>query len=148
MASNICKVLGIAFLIIGFIGCFEPGIARTHLSPLHNIIHMVSGLVAMWFGFKGSVNATKNFCMVFGALYGLLGLVGLFAPPGMPSMHGMVYSSHLLRVIPGVLELGTNDHVLHIFVGALFLFGGFSTPKVDYITPTPSDRTKEEVSMR
>jgi hypothetical protein len=143
MTKIICKMLGISFVVLGVIGFIMPGLLGTHLSPAHNLVHIISGAVAMWFGWKGSPKAAKAFSLTFGAAYGLLGIAGFFAPPGMPSMAGMEPSDHLLKVIPGVLELGTNDSILHIIVGAIFLLAGFSKnktaelPQQSTFTPPP-----------
>ena len=55
-------------------------------------------------------------------------MVGFIAGrPTVSSFHGMeaaATDSRLLQVIPGVLAFGTNDHVLHIVVGSIFLLGG------------------------
>ncbi len=58
----------------------------------------------------------------------MLGVVGFVAGgPGTPDMPGMAADSRLLKVIPGVLELGTSDHSLHIILGIAFLAGGLLT---------------------
>ena len=34
---------------------------------------------------------------------------------------------HLFKVLPGILELGQMDHIIHALLGVLFLFGGLTT---------------------
>ena len=130
MAKTIATVLGAAFLLVGLVGFIAPGLLGTHLSLAHTVIHLVSGAAALYLGLKGSLANARLFCLVFGAVYALLGVVGFVA--GSPSsvsagMPGMSPDSRLLKVIPGVLELGTSDHVLHVLIGAVFLVGGFLT---------------------
>ena len=36
----------------------------------------------------------------------------------------------MLTVIPGQLELGTMDHIIHVLFGAIYLFGGLATKTV------------------
>ena len=42
-------------------------------------------------------------------------------------MTDMGRDAKLWRVIPGQLELGTMDHIVHVLLGVVFLIGGFLT---------------------
>lgn len=130
MAKTISTVLGIAFILVGLVGFIAPTFLGTHLSLAHNLVHIISGGVALYFGLAGSLSGARLFCLVFGAVYLLLGVVGfLLGGPGTPAggMAGMGMDSRLLPIIPGQLELGTMDHVVHILLGLVFLIGGFLT---------------------
>jgi hypothetical protein len=116
MAKRICTVLGVVFLLVGLAGFAVPGVLGMHLSLAHNVVHLVSGAAALYLGLKGSEDAARSFCWVFGAVYLLLGLAGFVAGDG---------PDRMLAVIPGQLELGTVDHVVHVLFGAIFLVGGF-----------------------
>lgn len=118
MAKTIATVLGIGFLLVGVIGFFAPNFLGTHLSLAHNIVHLATGAVSLWLGLKGSLSAAKTFCIVFGIVYTLLGVVGFLAGEG---------ADRMMTVIPGQLELGTMDHVVHVLLGVIFLIGGFMT---------------------
>lgn len=128
MAKTICTVLGVLFILIGIIGFAAPGFIGAHLSFAHNLIHLISGGAALYFGTKGSLSGAKNFCIIFGAVYFLLGVSGfLFGSPGMSSAGHTAEDSLLLVIIPGALELGLMDHLLHVVLGLVFLAGGFMT---------------------
>src|SRR5688500_7644103 len=43
MAKRICTVLGVVFLLVGLAGFAVPGALGMHLSPAHNVVHLVSG---------------------------------------------------------------------------------------------------------
>jgi hypothetical protein len=118
MANKIATVVGIVFLLVGVLGFVQPHALGAHLSQAHNIIHLVSGAVALWLGLKGTPGAAKTFCLVFGVVYLLLGVVGFVAGTGEEKM---------LTVLPGQLELGTMDHIIHVVFGAIFLVGGLMT---------------------
>ena len=128
MAKTVATILGIAFLLVGIVGFVAPGIGGFHLSTAHNLVHLVSGALALYFGLSGTLSGARLFCIVFGAVYGLLGVAGfLLGSPGTPDMPGMEADSRLFKVLPGTLELGTMDHGLHILLGLVFLVAGFLT---------------------
>ncbi|CDM66296.1 DUF4383 domain-containing protein [Pyrinomonas methylaliphatogenes] len=131
MAKTISKVLGVVFILVGLIGFVSHGFLGTHLSLAHNLIHIISGAIALYFGFGGTLSGARLFCLIFGAIYLLLGLIGFaLGGPGVPTisaMAGMGQDARLWRVLPGTLELGVMDHVVHILLGIVFLIGGFLT---------------------
>lgn len=128
MAKTIATVLGIAFILVGIIGFVSPGFLGTHLSLAHNLVHIISGAVALYFGLAGSLSGARLFCLVFGAVYLLLGVVGfLLGAPGTATVGHMGPDSRLFVLLPGQLELGTMDHVVHILLGIVFLIGGLLT---------------------
>lgn len=131
MAKTICKLLGVVFLIVGLAGFVAPGLLGTHLSLLHNIVHIASGAVALYLGFSGTLSAARMFCLAFGAVYLLLAILGfVLGSPGVPTMAGMASMGsdpNLWKVIPGQLELGRMDHIVHVLLGVVFLAGGFLT---------------------
>lgn len=118
MAKTVCTILGIVFILVGLVGFAKHDLLGAHLSSAHNIIHLVSGAIALYLGLKGSYSAAKMFCIVFGAVYLLLGLVGFLLGTG---------DGKIFAVIPGTLEFGTMDHIIHLALGVIFLIGGFMT---------------------
>jgi hypothetical protein len=118
MAKTICKILGVVFLLVGVAGFAAPGLLGAHLSPPHNVVHILSGVVALYFGFAGSLSGAKAFCLIFGIVYLALGILGL-AIGTPPDRMWMV----------GPLEFGTSDHAIHILLGAVLLAGGLFTKK-------------------
>lgn len=131
MAKTIATILGAAFLLVGVLGFITPGLGGFHLSLAHNLVHIISGAVALYLGLKGTLASARLFCIVFGVVYGLLGLAGyLFGSDGPHTVSGV--PSHgtdpdLLRVIAGQLELAAMDHGLHLLLGIIFLIAGFLT---------------------
>jgi mannose/fructose/N-acetylgalactosamine-specific phosphotransferase system component IID len=131
MAKTICKLLGVVFLLVGIVGFIAPGFLGTHLSLAHNLVHIISGAIALYLGLAGSLHGARLFCLVFGAVYLLLAICGfLLGAPAVPTVAGMASmgsDAHLWKVLPGTLELGTMDHVVHVLLGLIFLIGGFLT---------------------
>ena len=116
MAKRICTIAGVVFILVGLAGFAIPDLLGTHLSLVHNIIHLVSGAISLYLGLKGTESAARTFCRVFGIVYLLLGVVGFLLGTG---------PDRMFTVLPGQLELGTMDHVVHVLLGIVFLVGGF-----------------------
>jgi len=122
MTKTMLDILGTIFVVVGIAGFVSPGLGGTHLSTAHNVIHLVSGALALWFGLKGTMSSARMFSWIFGLVYGLLGVAGMvFGRPGVPALHNMGTDPKLLTVIPNVLELGRNDHILHMVIGVVFI---------------------------
>jgi uncharacterized protein DUF4383 len=118
MAKTVCKILGVVFLLVGVLGFVSPNLLGAHLTPAHNVVHIVSGIIALYLGFAGTLSAAKAFCLIFGVVYLALGILGmaLGAPP-----------DRMWEV--GPLHLGQADHGIHILLGVIFLAGGLFTKK-------------------
>ena len=132
MANRTATILGTVFLLVGILGFVIPNLGGAHFSVAHNLVHIISGAVALWLGLKGSPQAAKTFCIVFGAVYLLLGVAGFVAGADASPSTGIPHGNDtkMLKVIPGQLELGTMDHIIHVLMGGIFLIGGFATRTV------------------
>ncbi len=119
MAKTVCKILGVVFLLVGVAGFAKADLLGAHLTPAHNLVHIISGVIALYFGFAGSLSGAKGFCLVFGLVYLALGVVGMLM--GNPVMDR---EWHV-----GPLVFGTVDHAIHLLLGAIFLAGGLFTKK-------------------
>ena len=131
MAKTICTVLGVAFILVGIVGFLAPGLLGMHLSLTHNIVHLLSGAVALYLGLKGTLSAARLFCLVFGVVYLLLGVIGFVAGRSAPHTVAGVPAhssdSNLLALLPGSFEVASMDHIVHILLGIVFLIGGLLT---------------------
>ena len=121
MAKTVCKILGVVFLLVGVCGFAAPRLLGAHLSLAHNLVHIVSGIIALYFGFAGSLSGAKTFSLVFGLVYLALGILGLVVGVGADREWS----------IAGVLLFGTVDHFIHVLLGIIFLAGGLFTKRVD-----------------
>jgi hypothetical protein len=120
MAKTVCKILGVVLLLVGLIGFVKPDLLGAHLSPPHNVVHIVSAVIALYLGFAGTLKAAKAFCLAFGIVYISLGILGMaFGTP--PDRMWML----------GPLHFGQADHGIHVLFGIIFLAGGLFTKKLD-----------------
>jgi hypothetical protein len=117
MAKRIATILGIVFLLVGVIGFVSRDFLGAHLTTPHNLVHIISGAVALYLGLAGSLSAARLFCLVFGIVYLLLGIVGFLLGTGSDRMFD----------VANILHLGTMDHIIHIALGIIFLIGGLLT---------------------
>ena len=119
MAKTVCKILGVVFLLVGVVGFVAPTFLGAHLSPAHNAVHIVSGVIALYFGFAGTLSGAKTFSLAFGVVYLALGVLGLALGTGDNRMW-----------MVGPLHFGQVDHGIHCLLGIIFLAGGLFTKKV------------------
>lgn len=110
-ASKLAKWFGIVFLAIGVLG-FVPGITTDgHLlgifevDTLHNLIHLLTGILALTF----ASTAPQKFFKVFGVVYLVVTLVGF------------VQGTTVL----GLIGVNMADNVLHLLVSVIALYIGF-----------------------
>lgn len=122
MAKTLCKVAGFLFLIVGLAGFAQPNLMGFHLTPIHNIIHILTGAIALYMGFAATYDAARTFCLIFGVVYLLLGILGFVAPDVVAGVIG-----HPTPVPAGAL---TPDNAFHLVVGILFLAVGAMRPAV------------------
>ncbi|MDX6557342.1 MAG: hypothetical protein QOF72_391 [Blastocatellia bacterium] len=118
MAKTVCKLLGLVFLIVGIAGIFSHNLLGAHLNMAHNMVHIISGVIALYFGFSASYSGARGFCLLFGIVYLLLGVCGWFLGAGPEHMFNIPNASSPL------LMLGKMDHIIHILLGVVFLAGG------------------------
>jgi uncharacterized protein DUF4383 len=120
MARTICRIFGVAFVLAGLGGFAMPHLLGFHLTPIHSVVHIATGALALYLGFAGSARAVRTFCIVFGAVYLALGALGFVAPDVVAAVigHPLVDRNELMP-----------DNVFHIVVGAVFLLAGLTGPR-------------------
>jgi hypothetical protein len=122
MAQSTCKVLGVAFLIGGLVGFVQPHFLGFHLTMIHNVIHLATAAVALYLGFAGTLTAARTFCLTFGAVYALLGVLGFLAPGLVATVIG-----HSDAITSGELM---PDNLFHIVAGGAFVVAGMKVSPV------------------
>ncbi len=115
MIRQMAFIFGAVFLLIGALG-FVPGatpdgmlLGLFHVNLAHNLVHLLSGAVALIAGFAGG-SAPVWFFRVFGILYGLVALLGFFAGSG---------------PVLGIIANNMADVLLHAFLSLASLILGF-----------------------
>ena len=112
MARTVCRIVGLGLLAVGLAGFASPTMLGLHLTTIHDIIHLLTGLVALYVGFASTRTTARVFCLLFGGAYLLLALAGLVAP-------GLVAA--VLGHAPLSARELTPDNAVHAVLGAVLL---------------------------
>jgi hypothetical protein len=115
MVKTFNKIIGVVLLVVGLAGFAMPNLLGMHLTPLHNIVHLLTAAIALYMGFAASVDSARTFSIAFGAVYLLLGVLGFVAPGVVATVIGHP------PVSAGEL---TPDNAVHVLLGAAFLAVG------------------------
>jgi hypothetical protein len=108
-------IIGAAFVLVGILGFIpNPIVSRNGffaVNPAHNLVHLVSGaaILACAYTTIGAGIALK----VFGVVYGLVALLGLFTGGDM---------------LLGFIRTNPADHWLHLVLAIVILAAGFLLP--------------------
>lgn len=97
---------------VGFLATEGPLLIIFAVNPLHNVIHLAIGAALLAAGLK-SVPASRSVNTTVGAVYLLVGIVGLF----------------LLNTSLNIIALNGADNVLHLASAVLLLGVGLSQDK-------------------
>ncbi len=110
-------IFGWVLLIIGILG-FIPGITTDehllgifHVNMMHNLVHIISGLAALYLAMKGEESA-QMFFKVFGVIYGVVALLGFVVGDGL---------------LLGFISNNMADTWLHVVIAAVSLYLGFGS---------------------
>jgi hypothetical protein len=102
-------------LLVGIAGFLKQDLLGMHLTTLHNIVHLLTAAIALYFGFAGTASAARTFCIAFGAIYLLLGILGFIAPDIVANIIG-----HTMAADDSLAP----DNSVHLLLGAVFLVVG------------------------
>lgn len=116
IAKPFAIILGAVLLVVGLLG-FVSALAPNSLllgifaiDPIHNVIHILSGIVGLAAGFAGARYA-RLFAGVFGAVYGLVTVVGFIQG----------------TTVLGLISVNLADNLLHLAIAAASLLVFFAT---------------------
>ena len=114
LVRPITWLFGIVFILIGIIGYMSnPILGIFAVNNLHNIVHLASGLVALYCASKG-FGVSRMYLIVFGLVYAVVTVAGFLG----------------LEPILSMLELNSADNYLHLVIAAVALVVGFGSKKM------------------
>lgn len=116
LPNLVCRIMGVVFLIVAAWGFIDGSrVLIFHVNTAHNIVHLLSGVLALACGFM-SLRAARTFCIVFGVVYGLVGILGFLGVAQLVSL----------------LHLNPADNWLHIGIAAVFLIAAFAPASISH----------------
>jgi len=131
MIQKIAIGFGAIMLIVGVLG-FVPGITHDGLllgifavNAVHNVIHLITGITAIAVGLS-SEKATRLFFQLFGVVYGLVAIAGLFMGD---------------KPILGLVAVNHADHALHAGIALFSLIVGFAFGNSRWRITNPREHT-------
>lgn len=115
--TQLVKLSGMFFILIGLLGfVMDPILGLFGVDAIHNVIHLVSGALALVMVGKGEDGAA-TYGKIMTVVYGLVTILGFITPMGFVHPQG-----HVL----GFIEMNGADNWLHIALTALFAYIGFA----------------------
>jgi hypothetical protein len=119
----VAQILGIVLVLVGILG-FIPALVPSDallgifaVNALHNVIHLLTGVVLVWAGFAMGGKNARMTNMVLGVVYLLVAIVGFAA------------QSFSMGLLAGPAASSTNwlaDNLLHLLLAIVLLGVSFA----------------------
>jgi hypothetical protein len=113
--KTIALLFGVVFLVVGILG-FVPAVTPNqmllgifHVNTAHNVVHLLSGVLALWAGMSSTAYARLYF-RLFGVVYALVAVLGFLAGNAM---------------VLGLISNNMADTALHVVIALVALTLGF-----------------------
>jgi hypothetical protein len=107
---NFVLVIGAVLLVVGLAGFAKPDLLGMHLTPIHNVIHVLSGAIALYVGAARGGEGARSLLFAFGLVYALLGVLGILAPGLVARVLGHDGGMTSAELMP--------DNLVHLALGA------------------------------
>lgn len=116
MIKKFTMILGVVLSAVGVVGWFTGGHDHTlvifGINMAHNMVHVLSGAVAL-LAVMGGEQYSKTYCLLFGAVYGLVTLAGFLN----------------VGTIVSLLNLNMADNLLHLAISVACFAVGMQAKK-------------------
>lgn len=144
----VSNVLGVLFVLLGLAGFASPHLMGMNLSTTHNIVHLIVGVLALWFGIAGSERGLRNWLVTIGVVGMVVGIIGFFFGAGTVTLKALagLPEHHLWKLVPNHLEFGTADDVFHLIAGIIFLIAGLARTSAQERMAARTREMKEKVA--
>lgn len=147
MMKTICNALGVLLCILGLVGFVNHTALGMNLNPLHDVLLLIAGGAALYFGIAGTEFQARYCCRTLGIFFGLIGVIGIVSGGGMVTISELAgkHESHLIRLIPQHLEMGMADSIANLVVGLIGLVAGFFPRQAEIEVDMAAQKAKEKV---
>jgi len=124
--SKICTTFGLVFIFLGLMGVMFPDFMRLHLNIYRNFAHIFLGLITLGVSYSKRPYFIYIYSAILGLFFSFLAITGwVFGVQGVSTTGNLAADQSLVELIPGIFEYGSADHMLHAFLGIVFLFSAF-----------------------
>lgn len=104
------KLIGIVLVLVGILGFFMgDNVFGFEVNTVHNVVHIVTGLIALWAGFSASGSYAKTYNIIFGLVYLVVAIAGFMN----------------FATVVDLLAINSADNWLHIVIAVVSLGVGF-----------------------
>jgi hypothetical protein len=109
--KTFATVLGAVLLVVGLIGFFnDPVLGIFNVNALHNWVHVLAGIVGLVAGLMMNGQYARTYNIGFGAIYGLVAILGFIG-------------------LAGFLDVNMADNWLHVLIAVAALGVGFGAER-------------------
>jgi hypothetical protein len=127
--------MGVVFVLVAIWGFIDgDNVLIFPVNTAHNLVHLLSGLAALAFGFYFSDRAARGFSLAFGLVYGLVAVLG-FMHVGFVSDLLNLHGQHSADGGHGMA-----NQWLHALIAAVFLIAALLPERVRLTGTTPTTR--------
>jgi hypothetical protein len=135
MMQKLAWVFGIVFILVGVLG-FVPALTSDGqllgvfmVDGVHNIIHLLSGILAIAAAWWMSGAYTRLYFQVFGVVYAIVTIVGFLQGD----------------TVLGLIMVNMADNLLHLVIAVVALWAGFGMK--DVTTPMTTENMRMSQGM-
>jgi hypothetical protein len=116
--QKVALVVGVIFLLVGILGWFVTGghgfadrdggsLLGFQVNPLHNIVHLLVGVVLI-VGARSGLSAARAANTAVGAVYLVVGIIGLFILDSSANILALNGADNGLHLVSGIVLLATG----------------------------------------
>jgi len=116
MLKKLALLVGAVFVLVGVLG-FIPALSPEHsdgmryllglfmVGGVHNVVHLLSGIVALWAGMT-SEKAARLYFLIFGSIYALVTIIGFIQGDTVLGLFHVNQADNFLHLALAVVTLG------------------------------------------
>ena len=105
----LAKVVGAVLTLVGLAGFFTEGTLLVFgVNGLHNLIHLVSGVLGLLAGFYEAGKSAGYYNRVLGVVYIVVALLGFIVPDAMAYLLAVNMPDNILHLVLGIVLAGVG----------------------------------------
>lgn len=107
--KTVAQIVGVVLTLVGLLGFFMgPNLFGFTVNGLHNVVHLVTGLIGLWAGFSKGGEYAQGYNKWLGVVYLLVAVLGFVAPALMVSLLNGNSADNFLHLVLGLVLAGVG----------------------------------------